>query len=407
MRRFAFSLAVLTLVAAGNICAADESKQADEQIAQSIVTQLRNHQEAGRLKDFDIDLNVEEGRVTLTGNVADQKQHQMAIDAARFAPGVKVVVNDLKIDGQTHAHPAQQKQAEASVGTGLQNPMAKPEQQETTNLVSELRTAWSQPQAQPQFAGTQIDEISNPDPLQENQQVEQGYSSFTNQQQATPIATVGEVAGAPQMIQQAQQQPAAEENIVASSQPSQWEPRVAQAAANDVNQQAQLASNQVAAGPQTTQPQVAPQQPQRQYVQLVPVPVPVYQQPAQRGPVAYAASNLPGSQRGHVRMAQALQAQQVAPAPQFIQGTSGGMAPPARYDHPNMPGYAWPSYASHPNYAALQYPKQYSAHAWPYIGPFYPYPQVPLGWRKVTLAWDDGWWRLDFKDRGYGPYVTR
>jgi hypothetical protein len=68
------------------------------------------------------------------------------------------------------------------------------------------------------------------------------------------------------------------------------------------------------------------------------------------------------------------------------------------YDNPQMPGYAWPSYAAYPNYAALTYPKQYSPSAWPYIGPFYPYPQVPLGWRKVTLEWDDGWWFLDFKD---------
>ena len=66
---------------------------------------------------------------------------------------------------------------------------------------------------------------------------------------------------------------------------------------------------------------------------------------------------------------------------------------------PNMPGYAWPGYAAHPNYAALTYPQQYSPSAWPYIGPFYPYPQVPLGWRKVTLEWDDGWWMLDFKDK--------
>ena len=51
-----------------------------------------------------------------------------------------------------------------------------------------------------------------------------------------------------------------------------------------------------------------------------------------------------------------------------------------------MPGYAWPSYAAYPNYAAVTYPKQYSPTAWPYIGPFYPYPQVPLGWRKVTLG---------------------
>jgi len=66
------------------------------------------------------------------------------------------------------------------------------------------------------------------------------------------------------------------------------------------------------------------------------------------------------------------------------------------YDNASMPGYAWPSYASYPNYAALTYPQQYSPTAWPYIGPFYPYPQVPLAWRKVSLEWDDGWWFLDF-----------
>jgi hypothetical protein len=71
----------------------------------------------------------------------------------------------------------------------------------------------------------------------------------------------------------------------------------------------------------------------------------------------------------------------------------------ARFDHPSMPGYAWPSYAAYPNYGAVTYPRQYSPTAWPYIGPFYPYPQVPLGWRKVTLEWDDGWWMLDFKSK--------
>lgn len=72
-------------------------------------------------------------------------------------------------------------------------------------------------------------------------------------------------------------------------------------------------------------------------------------------------------------------------------GYGGGVA-----DNPVMPGHAWPSYASSPNYGAVAYPQQYSATAWPYIGPFYPYPQVPLGWRKVSLEWDDGWWFLDF-----------
>ena len=82
-------------------------------------------------------------------------------------------------------------------------------------------------------------------------------------------------------------------------------------------------------------------------------------------------------------------------------GAVGAGAPPIpmRGDGPNVPNYAWPSYASSPNYAALQYPTQYSPAAWPYIGPFYPYPQVPLGWRRVSLEWDDGWWYVDFDDR--------
>ena len=104
--------------------------------------------------------------------------------------------------------------------------------------------------------------------------------------------------------------------------------------------------------------------------------------------VAMANANFPGHHHH----------QYAAPAPMYAPSIPQG-APPARYDAPQMPGYAWPSYASHPNYAAVTYPKQYSASAWPYIGPFYPYPQVPLGWRKVSLEWDDGWWFLDFKDR--------
>ncbi len=87
-----------------------------------------------------------------------------------------------------------------------------------------------------------------------------------------------------------------------------------------------------------------------------------------------------------------------APLPMANPGMGGGVAP-AQYDQPCMPNYAWPSYAAYPNYAAVTYPRQYSANAWPYIGPFYPYPQVPLGWRKVSLQWDDGWWFLDFSDK--------
>ena len=101
-------------------------------------------------------------------------------------------------------------------------------------------------------------------------------------------------------------------------------------------------------------------------------------------PLAFAASGM-GSQ--------GLSSQ--APVPAMGAGSGGG----PNMGTPNMPGYAWPGYAAHPNYAAVTYPRQYSPSAWPYIGPFYPYPQVPLGWRRVSLEWDDGWWYLDFQDK--------
>ena len=69
------------------------------------------------------------------------------------------------------------------------------------------------------------------------------------------------------------------------------------------------------------------------------------------------------------------------------------------YTSPNLPEYAYPGYSAYPNYASVTYPTQYSPSAWPYIGPFYPYPQVPLGWRKAALEWDDGSWNLSFNSR--------
>ncbi len=116
--------------------------------------------------------------------------------------------------------------------------------------------------------------------------------------------------------------------------------------------------------------------------------------PAQQGPGA-----------GYARLA-AQAEPQMMPAPRGparplpAYAAAGGGVAPASYDEPYMPNYSWPSYAAYPNYAAVTYPKQYSASAWPFIGPFYPYPQVPMGWRKVSLEWDDGWWFLDFDDRG-------
>ncbi len=71
-------------------------------------------------------------------------------------------------------------------------------------------------------------------------------------------------------------------------------------------------------------------------------------------------------------------------------GPAGGGA---EMQAPGMPGYAWPTYAPYNNLSRVAYPTAYPYNAFPFIGPFYPFPKVPLGWRKVTLEWEDGhWW---------------
>ena len=58
------------------------------------------------------------------------------------------------------------------------------------------------------------------------------------------------------------------------------------------------------------------------------------------------------------------------------------------------------------NFSAVGYPTVYPWQAWPNIGPPYPYPEVPLDWRAVTLRWDDGIWWLDFKKHYTRPFFT-
>ena len=60
---------------------------------------------------------------------------------------------------------------------------------------------------------------------------------------------------------------------------------------------------------------------------------------------------------------------------------------------PTMPPYAWPTYAPYNNYSRVAYPNDYPYSAFPYIGPMYPVPKVPLGYRAIRLEWEDGhWW---------------
>ncbi len=135
----------------------------------------------------------------------------------------------------------------------------------------------------------------------------------------------------------------------------------------------------------------------------------------QRDEVLRLVQGVPGVERvvdhlnldGIITPAQAMASmQEVAPMPRKTdEGTSLGpmaepvpmyQAPqPAPYElnPPKMPPYAWPTYAPYNNYSRVAYPEAYPYQSWPFIGPPYPFPKVPLGWRKIKLEWDDGhWW---------------
>ncbi len=84
-----------------------------------------------------------------------------------------------------------------------------------------------------------------------------------------------------------------------------------------------------------------------------------------------------------------------APPPAPPEAVPTFQAPaPAPYDlnPPRMPPYAWPTYAPYNNNSRVACPTAYPYNAWPFIGPCYPFPKVPLGWRAVKLEWDDGYW---------------
>ena len=290
----------------------------DQQIAQQIIQKLEQQKQAGQLKGFGIDLQVNDGTVFMNGRVNTPEQQQMALSIAQRTAGVKEVVNGLKV-GQ---------QAEGVQNAGGFNA--------TQGSVQQVANVESVPQSSVL--------------KRHNSKAAGSYSAETGSAAKIPTTT---------RFQQSQ--------LIAAQEPIQRPmPQQMMAPAPAM----MMPGQQMAAAPNQ-------------------MPYPIArtagyaQPPGAVAPVPYAGGG---------------------PAP--AQMASGVGVAPARYDHPNMPGYAWPSYAAYPNYGAVTYPKQYSPTAWPYIGPFYPYPQVPLGWRKVTLEWDDGWWMLDFKDqsRHWKPY---
>jgi hypothetical protein len=410
MRRYVFRLAILSLAALSTSAVRGD----DQQIAQQIIEKLQAEKQAGTLKGFSIDLQVDEGTVWLSGRVANEQQQARALDLARRVTGVTQVVNDLSIappPSKMAAKPAPQSVAARPVAPPVEiapeysepaapAPARKPSNNSILNNVS--KTLLGAVHGSSRQSQSQPAEVPMPRPA----------PAPTPAQPIAVEAVPIEAAPAAIAYEPEPQQPAplhpvtVRQDVTAASGTGAIGSGVDSTRRSSVVQAAQpvAGAGQQVATADSLQP-LNPAQANPQMTAMVPVQVPymvpVYAGSQMQVPLAMGAAR-PVSYGGPVMGApvgvNGPAGAGGAPVPMYMPGSGVGIAP-ARYDHPTMPGYAWPSYAAYPNYAAVTYPKQYSPTAWPYIGPFYPYPQVPLGWRKVTLEWDDGWWMLDFKDR--------
>lgn len=93
------------------------------------------------------------------------------------------------------------------------------------------------------------------------------------------------------------------------------------------------------------------------------------------------------------------------PTPIFQAAPAG--QPNATMQPPPLPPYAWPTFAPYNNYSRVAYPTAYPYEQWPFIGPFYPFPRVPLGWRSVSLTWEDGHWWFHRNPTGHDWWRVR
>lgn len=376
--------------------AAHGPQSESKRIAQELVTKLRAQQEAGKLQRFGIDMGVDEGVLTLKGKVDSEEQRFLVLDIARRIQGVKKVVNQISIpESEVPSHEPvfvdDERQAEgvsdAESQTIADAVIARLQEQKDAGALQDFGIDVRVDQGVVWMTGHVTDELQRTLALEQARYVP-GVTQVVNDLTVSSNETAEESTTGSSVILANEPGPVnalrqgnslASHPIDSPSEPGQVaaQPSAQPIQPSQANGQQGRLVGWALVNVGGNQPQPQPQIPQQQI------------QPANtQMPLAFA----PARPVNHLQVSPSGQ-----PVP--IMGPQGYGVAPARFDHPQLPGYAWPSYAAYPNYGAVTYPKQYSAQAWPYIGPFYPYPQVPLGWRKVTLEWDDGWWQLDFKDR--------
>lgn len=313
-----------------------QQKQDNQEVAENIASALRSAQ----LQGTDINIEFRGGVASLSGTVTDAGQKAKATQAASQVKGVKTVDNKLRVESV----------AAASRG-GIE------------------RANYFRGPAQPRFSDVRQVGAEVPAPTLAPPTAA-APSGMSNQEVAEAIAGALGSAGLNGYDIQISYQDGTATLSGAVANPQQ---RVLAEKVTSSVSGVKLVSNQL---------------------QLPAAPPQTAARPAM--PAGYQGAPQAGPQMGSPYQPAAYQGQAV---PTAAYGIPGAAASHTVHNSPNLPPHSYPTYGAYPNYAAVSYPKEYSASAFPYIGPFYPYPQVPLGWRKASLEWKDGAWALDFDSR--------
>ncbi|MFG0262587.1 MAG: BON domain-containing protein, partial [Novipirellula sp. JB048] len=96
MRRTYFGLAIATIAALGPM----QVFGGDREIAQQIIQRLKVNRDSGALKDFSLDMKVDQGVVLFRGNVTQSAQKDLVLMTAEGIPGINDIVDEVTINGQ-------------------------------------------------------------------------------------------------------------------------------------------------------------------------------------------------------------------------------------------------------------------------------------------------------------------
>ncbi len=407
MRRFFLAATILSIVAGGPL----QALAGDREIAEQIIQKLKVQRDSGSLKDFTLDLKVDKGVVLMRGSVREESQKKGVLAAASGIEGVEKVQDEITVGVAKPADPVatavvKPKAAVAAVEPGPAKPASMKE--ELSKFAS--KPAIAKPAASminlPEFKAAQpaVAPVTKAAPWQAPGAVQMAAAT-----EATSVETDREITTKIVTALSAAQKQGRLKGFGVDVNTQDGRVFMNGRASNDAQRQLITSLARQVPGVVDVVDEIAVYGTASGPQPLADAPMPL----ADNGAPDQRLQALPASNRMPVQaQAAPYQMQPGMGTPAMQAGMYGGamgapvpMGPYAggaaapRYEQPYMPNYAWPGYAAYPNYAAVTYPQQYSPSAWPYIGPFYPYPQVPLGWRKVSLEWDDGWWMLDFTDR--------